>query len=354
MKLTQAIRPIATALLLAACSISAPNLAPTEPLASSLPSPASSSGRLVFIAFGQSGQNLVELELASGDLRTLFDPPANAWLNGAAVSPDGTQVVLAYAPPPSEGEIPRGYTDLYIAPIDQVDRLQPVLARIGETESYFNPIWSPDGRYIYYSHLCSITPDTGVCTSQDTEQYTYTIERIPYPPDGSQPERLIEHALWPRLSSNGKKIAYISVDLDADTSELYVADADGTNATRLLPSNAFVAVDAPLFTSDGETVIFSAVDYSPSPSLSLLDQLLGVQVASAHSVPSDWWHISITGGKPERLTELSEIGLYGALSPDGMRVAFISADGVYVMNLDGSELTQLLTIRAGSLLDWIP
>jgi Tol biopolymer transport system component len=276
------------------------------------------------------------------------------------VSPDGTRLALAYAPPPPEGEIAYGYTDLYIAPLDQIDQLQPVLERTDPQESYFNPVWSPDGRYIYYAHLGHSAPVTN--TAQPTPfgmvNYRYDIERLGYP-DG-QPERLIENAIWPRLSPDGSKLAYVSFDWSTYVNDLYVADANGSNSTLLIPSGTFTAVDAPLFTADGSMVIFSAVDgpasfpATPTPSLSWLDQLLGVQIASAHSIPSDWWRVPVTGGPPEQLTQIYDTGMYGTLSPDGTRVAFVSAYGISVMNPDGSDLQLVSQAWVGGSLDWIP
>jgi Tol biopolymer transport system component len=307
---------------------------------------------LIFLTFERGSQSLVELDLASGEMTTVFDPPDLAWLNSTSVSPDGTQIALSYAPPPGEGEVPLGYTDLYVMPLNDPDQLQPMLQRLDPEESYFNPVWSPDGRYIYYAHLTSTAAVSSTAISTDTVGYTYVIERMAYP--GGQIEPLVEHAIWPRLSPDGSKLAYVTFDLSAFTNYLYVADADGSNAVSLLPPDAFFAVDAPVFTSDGSAILFSAVSGGSAPNLTWLDQLLGVQTASAHNVPSDWWRVPVTGGPAEQITQIFDTGLYGALSPDGQRLAFVSASGLYVMNSDGSDLTQLLYTWGGGSLDWLP
>jgi Tol biopolymer transport system component len=318
------------------------------------------SGRLIYLAFGRGSQSLDELNLATGTMTTLFDPPDSAWINSTAVSPDSNQLVLAYAPPPPEGEIAYGYTDLYIAPLDQLDRMQPVLERTDPQESYFSPVWSPDGLYIYYVHLVNTASITSTAEQMPfgAVSYRYDIERMGYP--GGQPERLIENAMWPRLSPDGSKLAYVSFDWNTYVNDLYVADADGANSTLLMPSGTFIAVDAPLFTADGGMVIFSAVggpatpSPTPAPSLSWLDQLLGVQIASAHNIPSDWWRVPVTGGQPEQMTQIYDTGMYGALSPDGTRIAFVSAYGISVMNPDGSDLQMVSQAWVGGSLDWIP
>jgi len=92
----------------------------------------------------------------------------------------------------------------------------------------------------------------------------------------------------------------------------------------------------------------------PTPPLSWLDQLLGVQSAAAHSIPSDWWSVPVTGGQPERLTAIFDMGMYADIAPDGQRLIFVSATGLYVMNPDGSDLQRLLNIWSGGTVDWAP
>jgi Tol biopolymer transport system component len=105
---------------------------------------------------------------------------------------------------------------------------------------------------------------------------------------------------------------------------------------------------------DGKQLIFSMVSLQPAPASSWLDKLFGVGVASAHSVPSDWYRAPLSGGVPERLTYMGYTNLNGDLSPDGNQLAFISASGLYVMNLDGSDLIQLSNDVMIGTVNWIP
>ena len=354
------------ALSIAACASSAPDTAtklrsptPIGPLASTAASLAPSAlgltGRLVFLAYTsaqRSTPSLVQLDLASGRQTTLFEPPNDTTLSAAAVSPDGKQVVLAYAPPASNGEAVPGYTDLYRMPVHDPQQLRPLLKRTAGPELYFNPVWSPDGRFVYYAHGCASASAGGPCVPSDTGQYRYAIGRIGYP-DG-QPEQLIQDAIWPRLSRSGAKLAYVAFRPDAGTNDLLLANADGSHPITLTQPGSFTAVDAPLFSSDDQLIIFSAVSRSGRSSLSPLDRLFGVQIASAHSLPSDWWRLPAAGGQPEQITRIADIGLYGALSPDGRNLAFVTASGLYVMRLDGSHLTRLSGVSVTGTLDWIP
>jgi Tol biopolymer transport system component len=316
-------------------------------------------GKLVFLTFvnaPQSAPILVQLDLATGAQTALFEPPTNTWISGAAVSPDRAHIVVAYAPPPPPDDYQYGYTELYLLPADGSAAPQPLLTRTEKVESFFNPAWSPDGDYLYYVHLLPDAVTDGA--------YQYRLERMAYP-DG-QPEVVSDHAMWPRPSPDGTKLAFVAFDPPNGMNDLYLADPDGKNAQPLMPRGAFQSVDAPFFSPEGGLIYFSATGEGPAlvadphpgaaqpGEWAWLDRLLGVQTAHANGAPSDWWRISVAGGQPQRLTRILESGLYGAFSPDGGHIAFITLNGLYVMNADGSALTPLLRIANVGTLDWIP
>jgi Tol biopolymer transport system component len=146
-------------------------------------------------------------------------------------------------------------------------------------------------------------------------------------------------------------LAYVT-----DNNKFTISDPQGENAYVLdLPTTRFPAVDAPLFSPDGKTIYFSVATPEIQPVRSFWDRLLGVQVASAHSVPSDWWRMAVDGSEsPEQLTNLFEIGMYGDFGPDGNHIAFITATGVQVMNPDGTGVFRLKDIAATGTLNWVP
>ena len=82
---------------------------------------------------------------------------------------------------------------------------------------------------------------------------------------------------------------------------------------------------------------------------------MGIRIAKAHNVPSDWWSVPVTGGAPARLTQIQTINLFGSLSPDKTHMASVSGEGLFVMALDGSNLTRLLSDPGVSgTVNWIP
>jgi len=354
------------ALLLAACSIDVSDVRPsavtpalrltlttatplTPPSASPTALPWASlhlAGHLIFLQ-NPNHEELVQLDLLSGTMSTLFHAENRAWLAAAAVSPDGQRVVMAYSPPPKDSSQLPGYTDLYLLPADGSGTPQVLLQRVAPEEAFAFPQWSADGHFVYYEHVIADTT-----APPERPSFRFTIERVAYP--NGQPEKILDDAIWPRLSPDGKKLAYVSFKQQTGENNLRIANADGSNSRLVMPAGAFFAVDAPVFSSDGQAIMFSAVGGPQLPSLSWLDQLLGVQIAEAHDVASDWWRVSINGGKPERLTHIGDIGLYADFAPDGQYVAFASLSGVFVMKPDGSNLTKLVGDALGGSICWTP
>ena len=298
-------------------------------------------GMLYYVGFKADRPNLLTLDLSDGEENTVFVPPENAWLSEVAASPDGSQLLLAYGPPPEAGQVQFGFTDLYVMPADGSAEPQPLLTRADPSETYFNISW-PVEDWVYYAHFTPLADDDGIIT------YLSQVERLQVA--SGQVEDLAIGAAWPRVSRDGTLLAYVT-----DENEFILAAADGTDPKRLLDPALFEAVDAPLFSPDNSLICFSAVEPSTALSSGFWDRLLGVKVASAHSVPSDWYCRPLDGSEaPEQVTHLNAIGLYGDFDPTGQNWAFVSSDGVNMMKADGSELRRLKDIPTTGSVDWVP
>jgi Tol biopolymer transport system component len=304
------------------------------------------SGQLVYLAGSQQNANpcvtLESLDLASGAVTPLFTTPPLGWIYGASVSPDEKQVVLSYA-------TPTAFAALYILPMDGSSPPSLLVPPPTNLDQYTEPVWSVDGHYIYYVHV-----DFGQQSGKQKVP-AYEIERMAYP--GGRPERLITNAYWPRLSPDGSWMVYVSQNPNDGTNQLFTAGADGTNPiqVKLSGPTVFSIIDAPLFLSDGKTILFSAPAPAVSSAPDWMDWLLGVQPASAHNVISEWWSVPSTGGTPTQLTHIQAPGLYGSVSPNGQQVASFSANGIFVMHPDGSGLSMIIKDVGGiaGTVDWI-
>ena len=317
-----------------------------------------------FLLYTLGAQGILELDLSNGKVIQVFKPPQNGWLTAASMSNDGKQIALAYGPPPAAGQPQLGYTSLYLLPGDcstrangcSVDDLTLVLDRTDPHEAYFSPVWAPDNKTLYFAHF---SPSV----SSSNSPFKYTLQSMTLP--GGKPQVLLADALWPNIAADGSRIAYVHSDPIDYTNHLLTAGPDGSNPQDIVGPKAFAAVDAPFFSPDGKQVVFSAVGEgpaagtpTPSPALSWLDRLAGVQVAAAapdlHNVPSDWWEVKLSGGQLTRLTKQYDTSMFGAFSPDGLHIAYLSASGLWVMSAGGSKPQRILNTTGYGTLDWIP
>lgn len=311
------------------------------------------SGSLYFVHYRQIGNQLMALDLASGQMRTIFSGADHSWLAAADVSPDGKQALLAYAPPPPAGQVQLANTDLMLMPLDGSSAPKALLTRTAPNESFLHPDWAPDGQSFYYTHNVPTKAERSGILSQ-----------IEHNQPGGQAQVLIQHALWPRVSPDGTKVAYLSEVQFTSDNELYLMNADGSNP-HPATSAKIPVVDAHIFSPDGKTIYFSALSetYTPTPSPSslreglpawVLDHKFGVQTAAAHNNPSDWFAVQIDSGQAVQLTHIQDVNMVGTFSPDGRWLTFLSQKGLFVMQPDGSHLTQIASGLAMGSIHWNP
>ena len=336
-----------------------PAVGPTQPVATSTNSlPVTTvpvtwahlnlSGKLVYINGAAEDNSYILsvriLDLVKGSLTTIFKSPKNrySWIYYVSVSPDSKQLVMSYSPPYQDN--PDIYQALYIMPLDGSSPPQLLFQPPAKDDQYDQPEWSPDGRYIYYTHI------NYQSHSEPDQVYPfYEIFRMTYP-DG-EPEKLVEQAYWPRLSPDSSQMVYISVDPFSLKNKLMISDADGSNAREIVLSGDWNPdiKDAPIFSPDGQSIILSAASQTPSLRPNWLDRIMAVRIAKADGmIPSEWWSVPIAGGELTQLTHIRSIGLFASISPDMRHIASASGNGIFVMKPDGSELTSLLPDEIGS------
>ena len=308
------------------------------------------TGKLVYLTSTMEGDTLTShvrmLHLKSGDMATIFSFPLG-WIYYATVSPDAKTLVMSYTPPKGSNS-PAGRS-VYRVPFDASTEVQSLLTPPTPDDHYTQVEWSPDGMYLYFVHYNSQIRLEGQLDP------VYDILRMRYP-DG-EPEKIADHAFWPRISGDSSKLVYIFVNPETASNELFVADADGSNTQRVGLSGAQTLdiIDAPIFSPDGQSILFSAPEPAQSYQPAFFERVLGIQVARAHDVPSDWWSVPVTGGVPTRLTQLQTINLFASLSPDQKYIASLSGDGLFVMDLSGSNLTRLVSDSGvHGTVSWIP
>ena len=289
------------------------------------------------------------LDLVTGDITVVYTAPLNAWIYYVSVSPDNKQVVMSFSPPPQENlDIVQA---LYVMPLDSSSPPQLLFTPPTREDQYIQAEWSPDGKYIYYTHVNNQIPD-----DPNRHSPLYEIFRMEFP--GGQPESIAKGAYWPRLSPDFSRLVYIAADPLSAEQQLTIADPDGGNAQEVALSGVYIPDDkaAPIFSPNGQSVIFSGVVAGESYQPRWFEKLLGIGVAKAGEDYSDWWSVPAGGGEITRLTKLETGSLYAGISPDNQYIGSFSKDQIFVMKPDGSELTILIPGLSGffGTVNWIP
>jgi hypothetical protein len=308
------------------------------------------SGKLIYItvteAAGNSAPKIQMLDLVTGEISTIFASTDNAWIYYLAVSPDATRLAISYAPPSKPGS--GSGTSLFILPLEAAATPEILFTPPTLDDRYIQVEWAEDEPYLYFVHYNH--------ANQPADQLypAYQISRMAYP--GGQPEKILERAFWPRLSADSSKLVYVTLDPSSGFNKLFLANVDGTDAQEILLSSLPAEIiDAPIFSPDGAAILFSAPAPAQAYQPNWLDQLLGVRIARAHNVPSDWWSVPISGGAVTRLTQIQTIKLFASISPNRQYIASLSGEGIFVMGVDGSNLRQLLfDPGVTGTLRWIP
>jgi Tol biopolymer transport system component len=162
-----------------------------------------------------------------------------------AWSPDGKRIVFV-----SDRS---GTNDLYTMNADGSHQRRLLDA---PTLAEGSPTWSPDGRTIVFS-ANTINPDgTG------TDSALFSV-----PVTGGDPTRLTDNigAWQPEVSPDGTQIAFAAPGDDPNGS-IFVAKADGSDATRITPSGWGGAID-PTWSPDGTEIAFTKFGGGTSPGI---------------------------------------------------------------------------------------
>ena len=163
-----------------------------------------------------------------------------------ALSPDGKYV--AYV----TGE--SGKESLWLRQVDINSNAQLIAPREGR---YLGVAFSPDGNYLYFGYAES--------ARNDADQ----IFRLPVLGIGAAAMKLELQAGLPSLSHDGKRIAFIRFDRQAQTDSLIVANADGSNeqiaGTRKWPQRyGWDPLSRPEWSADDQMLMLPIVSAAPS------------------------------------------------------------------------------------------
>lgn len=178
----------------------------------------------------------------------------------------------------------------------------------------FHPTWSPDGSKI------------ALATQRDGNFEIYVMDA-----DGGNQARLTSHAAtdyFPAWSPDGSKIAFTSTRNGG--SDIWVMNADGSTQTLLVDTGGGDV--APTWSPDGSKIAF-------------------------HSDAGGTTEVYVAGADGSAPTPVTALG--GAnnpdWSPDGTKITFVNSQDVYVVNSDGTGVTNLTNSGSTELFaNWSP
>jgi len=235
--------------------------------------------------------------------------------------------------------------------------------------------WSPDGKLIAFA---AANPQPGSYSIFSLAVETLETHRLTEPPAGYQD--------WdPVFSPDGGKIAFIRTNGKLTVAEIYLMTASGGSARRLTFDDGWIP-SRPAWMPNGQSILFSSTR-SGLPTLWRIPVSGGspVQVSEA-GVKAFHPTVSLRGNRLAFDQQMSNSSLWkldlgnvgkdnfrkqvtgsrgrngwAELSPDGMKIAFVSdrsgSDEIYVCNADGSNLLQLTNLgnaRKPSRPHWSP
>lgn len=273
---------------------------------------------------------LNRIDVTTGERTPLWEMPAEAWVHQIAPI-NANAVGLSYSPIPEEGEQPYQRAGIYALLWEEAGvSLRPILASQEVGLSYYTPIWTSDGRYIFYVRYLT----TGNTLDVTLMRYEVATE--------AQVE-IAKDGVWPRVSRAGQaeRLTYITVDPETQDRGVVVSDWDGANAIELVESGMYLDVDSPMFSPDGQYIYFTAA--AAQREGSWFDWLLGVKMAYAHAdsnVPVAWMRVPVAGGQHVQLSSENKRIIFGDFSGDGDTVYFTTTEGLFSMSANGGSYTQ--------------
>jgi hypothetical protein len=334
---------LAPTILLLACDPGGPD----TPLAEGPPAPAARptayTGELVYLEQQASPDfRVAALELATGDVSTLFTLPACAFAYGLDVHPITGAVLLAYTPPPSRGE--SGFDRSVLVELGD-DGPRHVLGEDLPDHWALMPRWSADGEDVWYVALgpgfsSEVLPHTLV--RADRETGAIEVE-IPW-------------ATEPTVSPTGDHVAWVAIDPETLQRTVVLATADGDPVRPLVHAGDTQDLALPTFSADGRGVLVAMLSTKETvPRAADLQAPPSVQGHGTHLIPADWYGIGIDDTALVLVSELGSIQYATTVSYDEPSIMIAATgEGLELVHLESGASERLMLNRFIRALAWRP
>lgn len=182
-------------------------------------------------------------------------------------------------------------------------------------------------------------------------------------------DETITHAIWPDVSPDGSKIAFVSVQSSMLSNGIYIADIDGSNVLQVTvgdgtypkwsPDGARLAyacnggTDICTINMDGQNMVNLTQDVEAVDTYPAWTRDGRIVFMSARDLPEDgrFSEIYIMDADGSNVSALTNDGdaynAHPSVSPDGTRVAFESdrdvgiGSEIYIMEIDGTNQVRI-------------
>ncbi len=280
----------------------------------------------------------------------------DAYAGDPALSPDGATiaytVVVVPAPAPAASpataRVALPGSDLWLMDRDG-GNARRVYAHDQPGVLIQSLIWAADGRSVLYTYTAPVLGPDGRYVSSLKE-----VQRLDVTTGGRA--RVVKDAQDPGFAPGGgaTPLAYVLVDPQTYAPGLWIAGADGTGGREVVgAASKFLTISGPRFSPDGKTLVFAAsggptAAAAPAGSVASNESLPGrfarwlvepffPRGAAAHGPPADLYLLALESGALTRLTTIGGDDPLPAWSPDGRRLAFLTATGLYILDLSAPQ-----------------
>lgn len=168
------------------------------------PSFSPDGNHIVFTSDEGGGENIWIMDLDGGNKRAVSSETFRM-VNSPAWSPDGKSIAVRKH---FTGTRSLGAGEIWVYPSSGGEG-RKLTSRPNQQKDMGEPVYSPDGRYVYYSQ--DVTPGDFFEYSKDSEKGIYAIKRLDF--QTGEIEVVLSGrggAIRPTLSHDGSKLAYIS------------------------------------------------------------------------------------------------------------------------------------------------
>ncbi|MBA3945708.1 MAG: PD40 domain-containing protein [Herpetosiphonaceae bacterium] len=298
------------------------------------------------LVFGANQNGLAAIALDGSNVMTLVKPSINDRAYDPFWSPDGKTLAYTFARPSTNPNLSWLQVGM-ICGLDQATGKGRVLLQaVSPSESLEDATWTPDGKGFIVTHHQPQLDSQGNYSGDDV-----ALQRID---QGGKPQTIMKDATSPMLSADGQHLVYVHVDPNTNAMILMVAGADGRNPQALTNQrSAFITIVNPHWSPAGSQIVFTAsggaskAEAAPARGRSLVERLLGIDVAEAHGLPSDLWMIGADGQNLQRLTNKGLDDPRATWSPDGHSIVFVGGGFGGIFRIDPATKSEQMLSKQG-------